>query len=250
MTFVFRSLLIFLCISTLISCNVYGPFASNSTEQDYVDSAQKCLKTRDYDCAIGFYNAMPAGDLKNQKLCLIYLAKAGISLTTVLNTFTQAANTMLGTLANQLLPWSQTKQDALDVAATNCATYKTSATSAKAGQLLNALAVFSHCAIRISKTDTYFASNNLSATCGQSRTGNGIISGADIDDNSGTGAITAQGMCVDDVNTCGTDISSLNAAQLSAVGLTPLANLVTAITPVFGSGVPNTIRAGIYSTVP
>ena len=70
----------------VLSCNVYSPLNSNNSDLDKLEEAQRCLKDLNYNCAIAQYEGIKDSDLKEQKLCQVYLTKGGVTLTVLINT--------------------------------------------------------------------------------------------------------------------------------------------------------------------
>ncbi len=68
-----KCLLLVGILPVLISCNIYAPLSSNSTVEDHLEEAQKCLHEGNYTCAIENYEKLPEGDLRKQKLCTVNL---------------------------------------------------------------------------------------------------------------------------------------------------------------------------------
>lgn len=228
---ILRTLGLFLVLLGVTSCNIYSPFAQKSSTQDLVEEGQRCMHDGDYACAEEAYTAIPDAEVKNEKLCKMFLTKGGMTLSFLIDTVTNNSSKMLGELAQGLVPWTQAKSDALDSAKTACANYVSSTTtSASANQatLLQSVGLLVHCAIRVAKTDVYVATSNSDTACNTAGGGNGTISQSDIGDNA-DGTITSRGMCAADASMCTTDISSMSASSLSAAGLSAIADALNAI---------------------
>lgn len=236
-------LLFVVVVISLIGCNAYRPFNSKSEINDYLEEAQRCLHDGDFDCAISNYNALPDGAQKQEKLCLVYLSKGGMSLSDLVSVVNQSSNTMLGALAQSLVPWTAAKSDSIDLAKTHCA--DSSLTGTNTGVLLKALSLYSHCAIRMAKTDVYVATSNGDTNCNTAGDGDGRITSNDISDNS-NGTISSRGMCSADVTTCATDLNGISNGELASAGLSDLENAFDALPAGSTSGTTTTARAALY----
>lgn len=217
----------------LISCNVYSPLATKGSETDIIDAARQCLHSGDYDCAIANYELLQSGEYKDQKLCLVRLAKGGVTISALTSTLKSSTTTMIGAFARTMVPWTQTKQTALDDAKTNCTAYAATNPTTDAGTkvLLKSLGLLSHCAIRIAKTDIYLGNADGDTVCTTAGDGTNTLTTADIGGNGG-GALGGgtNGMCSADVDTCNDDlVAAPTSTDLSNVGLSELGNAVALI---------------------
>ena len=221
----FRKSVWFLIFPLLVSCNIYRPFTKNSTPEDFLEEALKCLHNGDFACAISNYNQLPAGELKSQKLCTAFLSKAGFTLNALLNIVGQSSNNqMMGNLANSMIPWNSTKQGDAALAKTNCEAFATSTASSTdkptrdLGTLFKTMSHFVECALFMAKTDQFVANSTADTTCTTPGNNSGTVTAGDISDNA-DGSITSVGMCSADANACNDDISTLNTTELSNAGL-------------------------------
>jgi len=201
----------------MTSCNIYSPLTAVNSTDDILEEAQKCLHDGDYDCAIEQYNALSDSTLKSQKLCMANLAKGGVTLYALINVLPQGTSAMMGNLANQLLPHSDAKQSALDSAKTHCVAFGAASTE-QIAVLLKTVSLLSHCAIRMTKTDTLVANSDSDTVCTTAGNQDGVIDRSDISDTA-DGNITAVGMCATDVSACNEDIVALPDDELAAAGL-------------------------------
>jgi hypothetical protein len=243
----FSSIVCSFFLFSLLSCNVYAPLNSNNSDLDKLEEAQKCLKDSDYACAIKQYNGLVDVTLKNQKLCQSYLSKGGVTLSVLTKQINQSSSKMLSGLAKALFPWSSQKSEDLDNAKTYCVNYSADSSSEELGILLKALAVFSHCAIRVAKAELFQATSNGGA-CNQTLSGNGSLDITDIAVNSnGKLEYNAPGMCSEDVDACGADLTSVTENELTHYGFTKLAGAIHNLPSGF-NGATDLIRAAIRGT--
>jgi len=215
-------------VIALVSCNIYAPFDSKSDSNDYIEAAQKCLHDNDYACAVENYNSLPAGELKSQRLCVVYLAKAGFTINALIGTVKTNSATMLGTLAEALVPWDATKSADVNEATVNCAAYAAFPGSGQTGVLLKNVAYLVDCATQLAKTDVLLGSSAADTTCTTASTsGDGLIRQADINAG-GVGAT----MCLTDAVRCTTDFAAMDTASLGS----SLNDVKAAITATNGAG--------------
>ncbi len=234
---------IIICIVT--ACNIYAPFNSNNSDLDKLEEAQKCLKDSDYSCAIEQYNGIKDTNLKNEKLCLVYLTKGGLTLNILINTLNQNSATMLSSLARALVPWSVLKGSDFDSAQTHCESLGSDSSSQ--GIFLKAVGAFSHCAIRMAKADIIRSTSD--SDCNITGNSDGNLTSTDIIQN-GTGAIGDgnAGMCKVDVDTCRNDLSSLVVSELSNAGYSELAGAISLLPAGVLSADTNVVRAALKGT--
>lgn len=209
-------------IAALVSCNIYAPFDSKSSDNDYVEAAQKCLHESDYGCAVENYSKIGNAELKSQHLCLVYLAKAGFTINSLVSTVKTNSATMLGTLGTALIPWNAQKTADAASAVTQCDTYAGFTSSGQTGVLLQDLARLVDCATQLAKADKVLQVNNADTNCTGTGNGDGRVSKADV--NSGGGGNNA--MCAADADRCTADFNGMNTSGLSS----DLADIKTAIT--------------------
>lgn len=236
-------------ILVLAGCNIYQPFKSSKTANDYIEEAQKCLHDGDYDCAITNYNQLPAGVDKQEKLCTVYISKAGMSLSDLVSVVNQNSVRMMGALAQSIVPWTEAKGTAIAAGITACGDSALVAT--ETGKLLKALALYTDCAVRMAKTDEFVATSNSDTACDTAGNRNGLVREGDIADNS-DGTISATGMCAADVTACRTDLRTISVESLlSGIGVDSLATAYQAIPSELtgsSSGTTDGLRAALFST--
>lgn len=204
-----------------VSCNIYSPFETDSSVQDHLEAARKCEHQNDYDCAVTEYAKLPAGELQEEKLCLANLGRAGFTLTTLINTFKTQTVSVLGSIANQLLPYTDDKGAAVVEAKTHCFNYMTlaAASDPKLAALLNTLGAFVHCATMMAKTTAYAATG--STDCNARNTVLTAVTKTSIAANaSGSVNNSAPGMCRLDALSCVDDFGKIDAASLQNAQLT------------------------------
>lgn len=211
-------------LPVILACNIYEPLAKRSTPEEYVEAAQACLHKSDYACALENYNALPAGKLKNEKLCSVYLAKGGVTLKSLISVIPTGSATMLGALANTLIPWSDTKSSDLASAKTSCEALAADTTSGDTGALLKVVAYFADCAIRLAKTATYQSVAAGDACNTPNASAPTSLRPADIGPANGVISSSNPGMCSTDVSACVTDISAISGSSLTSAGLTDISN--------------------------
>lgn len=208
-------------ICVLAGCNLYAPFNTDSTPTDYLEEATKCLDEGNFACAIQDYNQLPDGSLKDQKLCTGYLAKAGLTINVLLNIITQQQQTMMGSLANAILPWSATQGSDSNNAKENCIAFATESPTDPNAPLLQAMGYIMDCAVLMAKTDQFVGSSDTDSSCTTPGLNQGKIVQADIINTDGNV------MCSADAVTCGNDLyavaqpafqAALNDAGLGNIG--------------------------------
>ncbi len=203
-----------LSLPLYLSCNIYTPLSSPSTDEEYLEEARACLHSGDYACAIENYEKLSDGPVKNEKLCIVNIARAGLGLSTLVQTITnnESQDAFLGQLANRLLPtYSEDQLAAAESSITNCALMGTDDT----GTLLKTLSYMVDCGNRLAKTDTLVAiSDGGTTTCNSTTAGNGDgeVTSVDIGGNALTGALSGgePGMCAADVQKCLDDLQAAN----------------------------------------
>lgn len=211
---------IILLVPLLFSCNIYRPFQGGSDVNDYLEEARLCLHNGDFACADTNYNKLPDGELKTQKLCMLSLARAGLGLKNLINTFNKGDKKMVGQLANTLIPWSEAKAQFAADAVKHCVDYATM-TGGDIGVLLKTAAYIVDCSMRIAKVDQFVATSDTDSTCTTAGNNDGTVTASEIADGA-NGAISARGMCGSDVIACQTDIVGLDSASLASAGLDEL----------------------------
>jgi hypothetical protein len=214
-------------VAALVSCNIYAPFDSKSSDNDYVEAAQKCLHNNDYSCAVENYSKINSAELKSQHLCLVYLAKAGFTISALVNTVKNNSQTMLGTLATQMIPWSSQKTADAASAMTQCDAYAGFAASGQTGILLKDLSHLVDCATQLAKSDQFIGSAPGDTTCTTAGNRDGKVSKADV--NSGG---VANVMCDADAVRCATDFNTMDTSSLGS----DLNDIKTAIQATEGAG--------------
>lgn len=253
-----RFLVLALACPLLLSCNVYKSFASPSTTVEYIEEAQRCLADGDYDCAIVNYGKVTDANTKNEKLCIVNIARAGLNMSALIDVITNSGSgaRVLRSLAEKILPYTQTKEDAAAASITACALMASSDTAT----LLKSLSYLVDCGVRVAKTDTLITSvDNGGATCNSTEAGNasGTITAEDIggDPTVGAGAgdlsVTYPGMCTYDAHQCKTDMSNAQALNggLSTGGFDSIASNITALSSLYGAGSDSLARAALRTSV-
>lgn len=203
-----------LSLPLYLSCNIYTPLSSPGTDEEYLEEARACLHDADYACAIENYSKLSEGPVKNEKLCIVNIARAGLGLSALVETLTnnESQDAFLGQLANRLLPFTDEKLAAAEASITNCALLA----SDDSGNLLKTLSYMVDCGNRLSRTDTLVAvTDGGTTTCNSATAGNndGQITTVDVGGNALTGALSAgePGMCSADVQACLNDLQAADA---------------------------------------
>ncbi len=235
----------------LTGCNAYAPFASPGSDTEYVEEARKCLLTSNYDCAITNYNRIADSALRNQKLCLVNISKAGMNLNSLVTVATSGSSgaSLLKLTANQILlrGYTQTRLEAGAAAVTQCALLGTDQTST----LLKLLSRITDCGVRLAKSDSLVATaEGGSTTCDSATPGNNnrVMDDADIGGDVG-GVVDAvnPGMCQADVQACVDDMTAagaLGGSLASSTGLSALAANANAAAALLGSGTGTAVCQG------
>ncbi len=202
-----------------ISCNLYSSFVSPKTDAEYLEEAQQCLNNDDYACAIANYEKISDTLLRNRKLCLVHMTRAGLKVSALINIITESNSSALGNLAKQLIPWSQDKGDIANLAKTQCDTFKNTADSGNEGVLFRSLSRFLDCATRIARVEKQVAASESDNSCNTAGNDNGSLEASDVADSDGNISASNPGMCPSDVGICRTDILEIDPDSLSSAGL-------------------------------
>jgi len=155
---------VFAAVFLISGCNVFAPFQPDSSDQDHLEEALACLSNNaNYNCALTEYNKLSSQALKDQNLCMVNISLAGMTLNNLVNVVVQnsGSSTMIGSLANAVLPWSSAEVTAAAAAAgtppnTNgeCQNFQADAGSGQLGLLLSALSYMVDCTARFARTAT------------------------------------------------------------------------------------------------
>jgi hypothetical protein len=200
-----------------ISCNVYSPLRNDSTDEAHLEAGLDCLRNKDLACARTAYEKLSNGPVRYRKLCNLDLLDAGFSLSTMAKALQNTEATMLGGVANALLPYSEAKLAAASRAILdegNCDKYLDTSDEVLA-PLLKSIGYITHCALLIAKVDTAVAtSNSLDDSCTTAGRAKSAVNRSDIaDGGSSNGIIVEQGMCGRDALSCRDDIVALKALE-------------------------------------
>ena len=233
----------------VLSCNVYSPLNSNNSDLDKLEEAQRCLKDLNYNCAIAQYQGIKDSDLKEQKLCQVYLTKGGVTLTVLINTLNKNSAKVLGNLSKTFLPWTSQKLTDLELAKTHCVSFAETSNSGDLGVLLKTIAVFSDCAIRMARAEKFRALAVAGDCTTASPSTNGILEAGDIGQSTGVIDSTHPGMCDSDVQACRDDLVSVTEGNLNSSGYSDLAAAIHLLPNGISSGVNTTIRAALSTTL-
>jgi hypothetical protein len=215
---IFRILLVVALLPLILSCNIYAPLTGNSSVEDHLEEARKCLHDGDYACAIAEYEKLPEGSLRKQKLCTANLSRMGFTLSSLINTVQEQSSGVLGKLANNLGTWSAEKFASAESAKTQCVGFSEEPGSGDLGVLLKTLGLLGHCANLISKADQIVGvTDNESEVCATAGNKSGTVNAADMTvDGTGSATVSSPAICAKDATACTSDILALNPAALEA----------------------------------
>ncbi len=260
-----------LAVVMLSGCNVFEPFDTKSTTNDLMELATQCLDNGDFGCAINYYNQLPAGLQRDQNLCVVYLAKAGMTIDTLINIINAGSNSnsqmVLGQVAQAMMPWSSTQSSDIQSAVTSCNNFSTDTSADTTAALLVAISYFTDCAVRIARTDQFVGGTPTAD--GGNASNNDDHDTVCMTPGLQAGKVTAEGvgydglsplqtgMCQTDVVQCQSDIQNVltNSDLKNALNNNGLSYIVTAfenVPPsVQNTGIAlDTARYGISQTVP
>ena len=232
------------CLSALfavplvISCNIYQPFTTVSSDQDHIEEALKCLDNNDFACAISNYQALSNATTQAQYLCQVYMTQAGLTLPALINNLTAnhsgnngSSTTVVGDLANALIPWNAGMSTAAANARKACTSYAAAAPDQNFGVMLRDLSFITECAVLMARTGIQQGDSENDTVC--STPGNGGTITQSSLGNVSDGSISAQhpGMCPTDVITCANDLLALieDNGNLGNGGFSSLQSIVTSI---------------------
>ena len=212
----FRLLSLVVFLPLILSCNIFAPLTGNSSTEDHLEEARRCLHSGDYACAIAEYEKLPDGSLKQQKLCTVHLSRMGFTLSSLINTVQEQSSGVLGKLANNLGAWSSDKYASAEAARTQCLAFAGQSDSGDLGVLLKTLGLLGHCANLISKADLIVGvTDSDTEDCTTAGNANGTVNAADISkDGSGAASEASPAMCAKDAIACRTDILALDPSAL------------------------------------
>lgn len=233
----------------LLSCNVYKPLSSPGTDEEYRQAALACLHQGDYTCAVDNYNKLSDTVERDQNLCEVEMAQAGMTLDALVNVISEktTGTQLFGAVANQLLPYTTDKGTAAADARTKCATLPLSGSHAKLNVLLQSLSYIADCASRMSATSVVQCTSSSTTVAG---TGHSTVLAADISATDGTYASSGKAMCDTDANQCALDYYNAFAVltSLQNNGFDQVANNLNSLrgpfTTLFGAGSPAQDAAG------
>jgi hypothetical protein len=227
-------------VSLFVGCNIYAPFTTTDNDNDYIEAAQKCLKTDDIGCAINNYQLLSDPQLKNEKLCVSYLSRSGFTSKILVDVVEQNSGQVLGNLSDALIPWTSDKTSDAVTAAGYC-----NAVTGSVGTLLQVVALFVDCALRIAKTDLIWGSSPSDTVCTTPNPApDGKVTSSDI-------GSSGAGMCSTDITLCAEHIVQIAALDLNAAGLGNIATAVSQLPAALKDPSVTTIagRAAIQSTL-
>ncbi len=236
------------CLAFLISCNIYKPFDSKSSAEDFIEAAQKCLHEGNYACAIENYSQLPDLTQRAEKLCIVSVARAGFTLPALVGAFEKKSAKVIGDLANIFIPWSADRDTASDDAKTFCNQFATLAKN-DLGVLLTSISAIVHCTIRMAKADVCACTDDTQTTC-VPRDSDGKVTAGDLSDNTGKISVSNPGMCSADANACAEDFLAIDTDSLKNAKLDELKAVYEALPPeTKQKGAPIPIRSGLFQTL-
>ncbi len=252
-----RASFLFVALLSLSACNVFHSFASPGNDEAYIEEARACLHSQNYACAVENYSKVTNEALKNEKLCIVSIARSGINLTALVSIITgqNVGAELPGQLAEAMLPFTEEKLAAASESPTYCNALPTAtAEEAQTAGLLQSLAYLSQCAIRLARTDTLVSvSANASQTdCNSTTAGNGDgrITDSDISfDGTGVLGPGVPGICDADIFICQQAIA--NAGSLAgSSGSADLIENINALPAAFQGPIISAARAEMLAMIP
>ena len=235
----------------LLACNIYSPLSSVSSDEDRIEEALVCLHAGDFECAIANYEALTPGEERNRRLCTAHMARAGLTINSLINLFEDKNAQVVGALANALGTWSSVKQAASESAVTACADYAANTTNTDFAVLLQNLSLVVSCATLMAKTDQFVADASDDETCDTAGNNDGQITKEDIGGNE-AGLIVTTGMCPADVVACRTSLTQADVAGLNTAKLDEIEGTLDSLPPELkpgGDPLTDAVRVAIKSTV-
>lgn len=199
----------------------------------------------DYICAIQQYQEIKDSNLRNQKLCQVYLTKGGLTLNVLVNTLNKNSGTVLSNLAKELMPWTTSRSADFDSAQTHCSVLSLSMGSDAV--FLKTVGAFTRCAYRMAKSDVL--KGNSDSSCNITGMSDGLLDAQDIGGEVG-GALSGSkpGMCKADVEACRSDMLLLSESELSSAGYPDLGGAVGKLPSGITNSSTNTVRAALRGT--
>ena len=244
-------------ILQIVSCNIYSSFETESSVQDHLEVAQKCKSSGDLVCATKAYEKLPDGIQKEQKLCTIYLSRAGFKLTHLIDVFKTPNAKVLGVISNLLLPYNTEKGISAADAKKHCNSYQAlAATSGSSGEvkfgiLLKTLGAFIDCTTRMAKTTVFQATSNSDDSCTTpAPAGTSRVKISTIGGSGGAISVSNPGMCPADAIECAKDILAIDATALHNAEFDDMASALNSIPEdIKATGVPDQVRSGLQQTL-
>lgn len=176
------------------------------------------------------------------------MAKAGFTISIMLNVASESKDTMLGDLAQAMMPWNSTLGSDAVQAQNYCNEAATSG-NGQYGVLLQALGNVFDCAVRIARTDVQQGSDVNDTTCSTPGPNTGTLSPNDITSDTTLG--TGPGMCSTDVLQCKVDLASIQGTNaLNQANLSNIAGAINLIPSGITQGATvGLIRVGLRAAI-
>ncbi len=242
--------LIALLVISLVSCNLYSPLQGGSSVQDHIEIAQSCLTNGDYDCAAAEYGALPAGSLREQKLCTVYLSQAGFGISQLVTVFKLAdKKKALGAVANKILPYTAKKLDGATKAIDHCGQFLTAAAPGDEhllAALLKSLGYFVHCGVLMAKTTSVLDTGDGACTTPSTNTSVAAASISPAGD--GSVSVASPGMCSADAVSCLNDVQALSTTDFGS-SLGDVSQAFTQVKTLFPGATAQAARLGLIQTL-
>ena len=254
-----KTLLRFTCwvifLPALVSCNIYSPFATDSSDEDHRELANVYRQNGNYASAILEDQKLSIAAEQNQMLCTDYISEVGLTLDAVINILGNQSTLPLGDLAQALAPWTSAKAQAMAAASTACNNYQASAGSGNVGLFLLAAYYITDCGLRVAHTASAVATSDADVSCSTTPPDPGQVAQVNVSAfgtglSAGTISSSNPGMCPADVTTCATDITTASNKVSSNPQLSAVAGLIQNILNAgLGSAGTDAIRAGIRKLI-
>jgi hypothetical protein len=240
-----------LVLPLLLSCNIYRPFTSNSSDEDHREEATKCEQDGDYACAISNWKQLSVQSEQDQHLCMIEISQAGIGISVLVKQLAGKidTNTILGDLATAVSPYTADKATAATQALSTCGAYRGELPGQLADLLLGA-ALLADVSVRIARTAQAIGTDDTDTACTTTPPDPGQINQTNITQSKlGTGP----GMCKADVTQIITDFLTLEpfAKNSTLTGLVTIYNATIAAHPELKtSGAEDAVRVTLQGFLP
>ncbi len=211
---------------------------------DFLEEAQGCLNSGDFECALNKYDQIPDREERELRLCVGYMAKAGLTLATFLDIVTKNNSQFLGKSAQDFVPWDGDRTIDADFAKEHCNAFQQLTKDTGMGGLLRFMGNTVHCAVRLARANSVVAASDGEGACNGGGNNDGKVSKSDISNGS-------TGMCREDVLICLQDNAELSGQNLNDSGKKTKDNFDSLPPELKNSGTTSTVgRASLKNQVP